>query len=248
MDSPVLNLHNHTPFSDGACSIDALCEAHLALDVPVAGIGISDHLFCTPASREVTSERDFERLFAAETRRYIEHVHAARRRWAGRLPVYCGCEINWPRNRRMLPLIQTMLGGVDYVLFECLDWAALTQLAHQSRRWPCPVGLAHANVAAEFPHTSMDQVVRTMANARVFYEISAKFLPLAESDRWFNLLPKHRVQVSLGTDTHDDVGVIRDLPALHAYALRRGLADRFFVPELREGLAAAAPPAARAAG
>ena len=69
MTDRVLSLHNHTPFSDGAYTIDELCEAHLARkDVKVVGIGIADHLFCTPSSREVRSERDFERLFGLDLR------------------------------------------------------------------------------------------------------------------------------------------------------------------------------------
>jgi histidinol phosphatase-like PHP family hydrolase len=231
MSVVVYNLHNHTRFSDGAYSADEICEAHAELEgLRVDGVGISDHLFCTPSSREVSGEKDFERLFAAETRRYVEHVHAVRRRWSGRLRVFCGCEIHWPLNRHMLPVIQRMLGGVDYVLFEYLDWAALTQLAHQARRWACPVGLAHTCVAESFPHTSMDQVVRTLANARIFYEINSRFLPLAEEDRWFNLLSRHRVAVSLGTDTHDDLACLAKLKELHAYALRRGLGGHFLLP------------------
>lgn len=231
MSAVVYNLHNHTPFSDGAYSADEICEAHVRLEgLRVDGVGISDHLFCTPSSREVASEKDFERLFAVETRRYIEHVHAVRRRWAGKLRVFCGCEINWPLNRHMLGAAQRMLRGVDYVLFECLDWAALTQLANQARRWACPVGLAHTRVAEQFPNTSMDQVVRTLANARIFYEISSRFLPLAEEDPWLNLLPRHRVAISLGTDTHDDLDCLSDLKPLHGYALRRGLGERFLQP------------------
>lgn len=231
MHPPVLNLHNHTPFSDGAYTIDEICEAHLDFKpLRVAGVGISDHLFCTPSSRAVTNEREFERLFAEETRAYVARVREARQRWAGRLRILCGAEINWPMNRAMLNVIRPLLDGVDYVLFEYVDWAGLTQLANQARRWPCPIGLAHASVNSQFPATSHDQVVRTLANARMFYEISSKFLPLAEDDAWFATLPQHRVQVALGTDTHDDLSCIADLPALYGYAIRRGLGNKFIDP------------------
>jgi histidinol phosphatase-like PHP family hydrolase len=234
MPTSLQNLHNHTRFSDGAYAIDELCEAHLELRDPiVSGVGISDHLFCTPSSREVTSERDAERLFARETRRYVEYVNEARERWRGRMQVFCGAEINWPLNRALLGWIRGMLTGFDFVVFECADWAGLTQLANQARRWPCPLGLAHANVAVEFPNTAMDQVVRTLANARMFYEINSKLLPLGEDDRWFNLLPQHRVAISLGTDTHDDLSCLRDLKTMHDYAVRRGLGNRFITPGAR---------------
>ncbi|MBU0637914.1 MAG: hypothetical protein KKB50_03545 [Planctomycetes bacterium] len=235
MSRAAYSLHNHTPFSDGAYTIDELCEAHLdCAGVTVAGIGVTDHLFCTPSSREVSSEREFERLFARETRAYVEEVLAARERWTGKLEVFCGAEINWPLNKGMLPTIRSMLEGIDYVLFEYTNWAGLTTLANQARRWPCPVGLAHTEVAEQFPSTSMDQVVRTLANARIFYELSSKFLPLSEDAPWFNILRNHRVLVSIGTDTHDELRCIQDVPVLYAYAERRGLTEKLFAPTVRE--------------
>ncbi len=235
MSQPVYSLHNHTPFSDGAYTVDELCQAHLDLaGVKVAGIGICDHLFCTPSSREVKAERDFERLFADETRQYVKMVHEARQRWAGKLEIFCGAEINWPLNKSVLDQIRTRLDGIDYVMFGFADWAGLTQLANQARRWPCPVGLAHTEVARQFPNTSMDQVVRTLANARIFYELSSKLLPLSEDDRWFKLLPQHRVTVAVGTDTHDDLSCLRDLPVMYAYLERRGLGEKLFAPAVRK--------------
>lgn len=223
----VYNLHNHTPFSDGAYSIDEICEAHLALaPFQCAGIGISDHLFATPSSRPITGERDFDRLFSEETRRYVEQVHEARGRWSGRLEILCGAEVNWPMNKGMLESVRRSLEGVDYVLFEFVDWAGLTQLANQARKFPCPVGLAHTQVGSSYPNTSFDQVVRTLANARIFYEVSSKFLPLSERDPWYRLLPNHRVSISVGTDTHDDLNVIRTLPTLADFVQARGLGDR----------------------
>lgn len=241
MTQALYNLHNHTPFSDGAYTIDEIVEAHLNdPDLNVAGIGICDHLFCTPSSREVGSEREFERVFARETRDYVRQVHEARQRWAGKVQIFCGAEINWQMNKTMLGCIRGMLAGIDYVMFEYIDWAGLTTLANQARRWPCPVGLAHTVVSEQFPSTSMDQVVRTLANARIFYELSAKFLPLDEHDRWFSILPHHRVRVAIGTDTHDDLSVLKHLPRLHDYAEARGLAEKLFVPTVSENSAATA--------
>lgn len=226
-----MNLHNHTPFSDGAFSIDEICEAHLALPGPaIEAIGVSDHLFRMPASKECRNDAEFARVFAAETRHYVQEVQEARRRWAGRMHIFCGCEVYWPLNRAHLEVMRGLLDGIDYVLFECVDWAGLTVLANQSRRFPCPIGLAHTNVAKQMPNTPFEQVVRTLANARMFFEISAKYLPLADRDPWFATLAKHRVNVSLGTDTHDEIAVVQSLPVLAAFAQRVGVGDRGFRP------------------
>ncbi|MBN2447241.1 MAG: hypothetical protein JXO22_10970 [Phycisphaerae bacterium] len=231
---PVYNLHNHTPFSDGAYTIDELCEAHLDLGTPVTGIGISDHLFCTPSSREVKSERDYGRIFGGEKRDYVAEVREARQRWSGKLEILCGAEVNWPLNKPMLSALTGMLDGIDYLLFEFVDWAGLTTLANQARRFPCPIGLAHTEVGVQFPNTSMDQVVRTLANARIFYEISSKFLPLSPNDPWFKTVPNHRVRVTLGTDTHDDLEVLKTLPTLAEYAEQVGLGEKILIPAVRD--------------
>lgn len=234
MSHPIYNLHNHTPFSDGAHTLDELCEAHLACkSVKFDGVGISDSLFCTPSSREIQNERDFERTFARETRDYVESVHAARRRWTDKLHVFCGCEINWPLNRNNLSIIRSYLNGIDFVLFEYVDWAGLTQLANQARRWPCPVGLAHANVTRQFPNTSMDQVVRTMANARIFYEANISLLPMSSHERWFSVLPNHRVLVAVGTDTHDDLDCLTEVAEVVEYMDQHGLGEKYLQPKLR---------------
>ena len=238
----ICNLHNHTPFSAGAYSIDELCEAHLAArSVRFDGIGISDHLFCTPTSREISSEKEFQRVFAAEVRDYVEQVHAARRRWAGKLHVFCGCEINWPLNKQWLGTIRGLLNGIDYVLFEFVDWAGLTQLANQVRRWPCPVGLSNTEVARRFPNTSMDQVVRTMANARIFYEFNTAMLPLESQGPWLRILPKHRVAVSLGSDTHDDLRCIEEIGQVLEGLRRAGLEEKLLALKPREQAASDAP-------
>ncbi len=234
------NLHNHTPFSDGAYTVDELVNEHLKLGVPIAAIGITDHLFCTPSSREVHNEKEFDKVFGKEARSYVAMVKEARQRWAGKVQILCGAEINWPLNKGLLDQVRSMLAGIDYVLFEFVDWAGLTTLANQARRWPCPVGLAHCDVRAQFPNTSMDQVVRTLANARIFYEVSAKFIPLADHEAWFKTVPNHRVHVTVGTDTHDDLDVLRELPGMHKYVVEHGLGEKILVPQIREEAVAVA--------
>lgn len=227
----IYNLHNHTPFSDGAYTIDELCDAHLSVaGVEVDGIGVSDHLFITPSSRAPSDPSDFDRIFAGEVRSYVEQVKEARERWADRLDVLVGCEISWLRNKNFIDAIPAMLDGFDYVLFQHVDWAGLTQIANKARKWPCPIGLAHVDVPTAMPTTSLDQVVRTLANARIFYEYNARYSPLPEGDDWYNLLPRHRVTVSIGTDTHDDLSCLESIGDMAAYLSRRGLDDRLYQP------------------
>lgn len=241
MDGLVTNLNNHTPFSDGAYSIDELCEAHLMLrDVRVAGIGIADNLFRTPTSREPADEHDFERIFGKETRDYLRTLAQARARWDGRLRIYSGATVSWPLNRSMLDAVRNMSAGLDYILFTHVDWAGLTTLANQARRFPCPVGLAATDVSVRFPTTSQEQVVRTLANARIFFELNALHMPVPDFDPWFRLLPNHRVLVSLGTDTQDDLACLKLLRPMRDVLQRHNLLNKLIdpAPKVREALTA----------
>jgi hypothetical protein len=143
-------------------------------------------------------------------------------------------------NKPFLDVIRRMLDGLDFVMFGFVDWAGLTTLANQARRWPCPVGLSNTDVRVQFPNTSLDQVVRTLANARIFYEVSSKLIPLEDHDAWFRVVPNHRVQVLIGTDTHDDLQCIQDLPDLYDYVLGHGLEQKILVPQIREEAAVSA--------
>jgi hypothetical protein len=58
-------------------------------------------------------------------------------------------------------------------------------------------------------------------------------MPLANQDRWFKVVPNHRVYVAIGTDTHDDLSCLDDLPELHEYVLKFGLGEKMFVPAIR---------------
>ena len=84
-----------------------------------------------------------------------------------------------------------------------------------------------------------------MANARLFYEVNATFLPLRDSDPWYNLLPRHRVPVALGCDTHDDLQCIGDIKPLHEFVTRCGLHERLLDPTNNHKTQQANPAAAK---
>lgn len=241
MSRVVWNLHNHTPFSDGALSIDELVDEHLKIKgIEIGGVGICDALFCTPTSRPVASERQYQQMFQREAREYVDMVQQARRRWQGKARLLCGAEVHWGLNKAMLAPLREILAEleIEYVLFACLDWAALTQLANQARRFPCPVGLARTDVAAAFPNTSMDQVVRTMANARIFWEFTADMHARHTCDAWCAVLSQHKVRIGIATDTHDDVNCLKALPGMYDFLNHHQLIDRVLIPEPRAPIVA----------
>ena len=75
----------------------------------------------------------------------------------------------------------------------------------------------------------------------LFVQVDALHQPGEFDDNSFALLPGHRVPISIGTDTHDDLDRLGDLRGMHEFVARRGLSERLFRP------ATAAQPAATAA-
>ena len=74
--------------------------------------------------------------------------------------------------------------------------------------------------------------------------MSASFLPLHDSDAWYKLLPKHRVPIALGCDTHDDLDCIEQIKPLYEYVKRRGLHERLLDPTNNHSPAPRKPAAA----
>jgi len=83
------SLHTHTVFCDGADDIETMCRAAFAKGL--CGIGFSAH---APIFKKTGIRTDWhmsdERLCE-----YIDEVNAARRRWEGKLAVFCGLELDY---------------------------------------------------------------------------------------------------------------------------------------------------------
>jgi hypothetical protein len=50
-------------------------------------------------------------------------------------------------------------------------------------------------------------------------------------------VPNHRVAVSIGTDTHDDLHCIREIAGIARYLEEKGLSEKLLQPQVREEVA-----------
>ncbi|GHT86036.1 histidinol-phosphatase [Spirochaetia bacterium] len=82
-------LHTHTDFCDGKGTVEAFCEA--AYTKGLSALGFSAH---APLCKKTGLKTDWH-LGDERLDEYIDTVNAARRRWAGRLPVYLGLEVDY---------------------------------------------------------------------------------------------------------------------------------------------------------
>jgi hypothetical protein len=63
--------------------------------------------------------------------------------------------------------------------------------------------------------------------------VNSKLMPLSEQERWLNVVPQHRVYVVLGTDTHDDLTCLNDLPVMYECMVKHGLQEKLLLPTIR---------------
>ncbi|MDR2080076.1 MAG: histidinol-phosphatase [Treponema sp.] len=109
-------LHTHTNFCDGKGDVEAFCRA--AWEKGLSAIGFSAH---APMAKKTGLKTDWH-LNDDRLGEYIDTVNAARRRWAGKLPVYLGLEIDYikglisPADRDYQSLgLDYSIGSVHYI-------------------------------------------------------------------------------------------------------------------------------------
>ena len=91
-------LHTHTTFCDGAADVETMCEAAFARGF--VSIGFSSH---GPITKK-TGIKNNSNMQDEKLDEYIDTVLAARKRWAGKLAVFLGLEVDY---------IQGLLGPAD---------------------------------------------------------------------------------------------------------------------------------------
>ena len=86
---PFACIHTHTTFCDGKDDIETCCRA--AFRKGLVSLGFSAH---APISKKTGIQTEWN-LREDRLQEYIEEVHAAKKRWEGKLPVYLGLEVDY---------------------------------------------------------------------------------------------------------------------------------------------------------
>lgn len=170
----MINLHNHTTWSDGAFSPRAIVEA--AIDAGLAHVGICDHFATSKLAPRATVSRQ-------QLPPYTAAVRQVAALYADRIRVWVGLEIDSAPMRTDLDALGLFhdraepLECLDYVLFEYVGEAfrgglPLQQLIALRPRIGTPVGLAHSFLAATFEDRyTPRELADTLATADLFVEL-----------------------------------------------------------------------------
>lgn len=248
----MINLHNHTIYSDGAFAPETIVLA--AIEAGLTHVGISDHFKTAklgPRAQYIALE---------ELSDYIRHIRALAARYAPQISVLAGLEIDFSERTPLDQLwlrgfSRTPLNDLDYVLFEYVgdpEWKGLPLTALFSyRRWiRVPVGLAHSFWARSFASLMpADELARALEKHEIFLELCTseyhglespltdERVPyyrypdpyheaLLESFKCFDTKQGGQVLFSIGSDTHNAIAEVAAVNDAWAFLQENGLANR----------------------
>jgi histidinol-phosphatase (PHP family) len=103
-------LHTHTDFCDGKGSVEDFCQAAYAKGL--SAIGFSAH---APIAKKTGLKTGWH-LADERLDEYIDTVNAARRLWAGKLPVYLGLEVDYIKDLTSPADKDFQSLGLDYII------------------------------------------------------------------------------------------------------------------------------------
>jgi hypothetical protein len=210
----MMNLHNHTTYSDGRFSPREIIET--GVEFGLTHIAITDHF--------MTSKVDSIPLDGLLD--YIKEIILLSEEFSEQIKVLCGVEIDSSKERTDLSkLPYDDLGQLDLVLFEYVQndiWGGipLWELLGIREKIKCQVGLAHNDFGKNFSHAKYEELIAVLETNNIFVELcpslrnsklNKPYYHFAEG--FFSNLSRSEVLVSVGTDTHSNlknVGNIQD--------------------------------------
>jgi len=230
----MMDLHNHTTYSDGRFSPRDIIEA--AIKAGLSAVGIADH-YRTTRTRS---------LAPPSLEEYQEHVRRLATHYKDKIKVLVGVEVDASPDRTedlgYLPLAQ--FNKLDFVMFEHVQdeqagGMGLWELFDMRKELEPPVGLAHNDIARNFAEIDTAVLIPVLETNHLFLELcsSARHSKLQRplyrhSAEFFGKLKGTAVELAFGTDTHDnldDVGNIDDAYAfVQEHGLEKNLMDKAF--------------------
>ena len=222
----MMNLHNHTTYSDGRYSPKEIIEA--GIDYGLTHIAITDHFM----TKKVES-LPFDGLPG-----YIGEIKTLAEEFDDKIVVLCGVEIDSSKKRTdFSKLNYDDLNNLDFVLFEYIQndiWNGmpLWELLRIRENIKCPVGLAHNDIGKNFSHTKYDELIAVLEANSIFIELcpslrnsklNTPYYHFAEG--FFAMIRGSDVLISIGTDTHSNLKNVGNIDDAMDFVKKYGLED-----------------------
>lgn len=224
----MINLHNHTTWSDGYLTPQQLADAAVAAGL--THVGITDHYRTNKLGRS-GKYVDLPQLLD-----YIVELRLLAKWYAKEIKVLVGLEIDFSARTQLEPLLTSqLLNQLDYVLFEYVadaEWYgySLDKLLTIRPQITVPVGLAHNPLARNFELLlEAEDLVAILEDHAIFVELcparrNAVFAPdgrpvlpyrypTAYNEALWQAFRRSQVLFSIGNDAHHstaEIGMVGD--------------------------------------
>jgi len=167
-----INLHNHSTLSDGGLAPEEVVQA--AINAGLTHVAITDHF---ASAKLATGGVDQDSMGA-----YVSEIRGLAAKYAGRIKVLAGVEIDFSSNRTDFRLLrapsveESIFRVLDLVLLEYVgdpEWngAGLEDAIDIRGKIPCPVGLAHCHFERSFEGLLPQTVVAILEQQKIFLEL-----------------------------------------------------------------------------
>lgn len=199
---PLINLHNHTTFSDGDFSPEAV--VHRAIECGFDTVAITDHL-CTSKCRSLPLSRLDE---------YVGTLEALRDQYADRIHLAIGVELDTdPRRCDPTTLPYDRLADLDLVLLEYVNddrhgGVPLDRATDLVSRIDTAVGLCHNDLTRNFSALGPEATTHALQDLGVFVEMNTAHIYRVDGKAFFEIAESYfdafrgKVPISVGTDSH----------------------------------------------
>lgn len=226
---PLINLHNHTTYSDGDFTVEQVVAA--AESGGLTHLAITDHF----ETAKVHS------LLSAQFDRYLEEIRSAAALHPS-VRVLAGVEVDTDPSRCDLDALPIeLLNRLDVVLFEYVDddgasLEALEPLLSQLRPMR---GLAHMDIERIYFGTEPDEVASRFRDFDMFVEMNAALPYRRYGVPFYELASKYyeafrgRVRASIGADAHHSLEAVVRLEGPYRFARSVGLTDDLLFSDMR---------------
>lgn len=204
----MLNLHNHSTFSDGDFKVDELIRA--AIKSELKFIAITDHY--------LTSKLPLNSVTPDQIDIYIENIDNIAKSFKKKIKVLKGLEIDFCILRtNFTTLPYEHLKRLDFILLEYVNekealGLGLEELIKIREYFPNNLGLAHNDLEKNFGSENFDALIDRLEEFNIFVELCPSlrygrgitpYYYFAEE--FFVKIKGRKVKISIGTDTHNDL-------------------------------------------
>jgi len=221
----MMDLHNHTTYSDGRFSPRDIIEA--AIKAGLSAVGIADH-YRTTRTRS---------LAPPSLEEYQEHVRRLATHYKDKIKVLVGVEVDASPDRTedlgYLPLAQ--FNKLDFVMFEHVQdeqagGMGLWELFDMRKELEPPVGLAHNDIARNFADIDPSVLIPVLETNHIFLELCPgqrharlQRPQYRQSLDFYTRLKGTMVGLSVGSDSHDSLEEVGDVGDAYAFVRELGL-------------------------